>query len=108
MRIDVHFHIHADSSLLERLSNALTHLQDIIMTTLQQIKDQISQVKQDIVSEKAEVQSKLSDLTAQIQVLTDQLNNGGVITQADLDNLSAQVADIDTGVKDISEPVPIA
>lgn len=75
------------------------------MATLQELKDAIASVKADIVSEKNEVQALLGALKTQIQDLKDQITAGGLVSQADLDALSASVSEIDAGVKDISEPV---
>ena len=72
---------------------------------MQQIKDAIATVKTDIASEKAEVQTMITDLKAQIQTLQDQIGAGTPITSADLQGLLDSLAEIDTGVKDISEPV---
>jgi polyhydroxyalkanoate synthesis regulator phasin len=74
------------------------------MATAQEFKDQLTQLATDIKAEKDEVQTKLTDLAAQIQALKDQIAQGGVITQADLDAMSAQVSALRTGVQEISEP----
>ena len=75
------------------------------MTTLQELQAAVAQLGTDVAAEKAEVQGLLTDLKVQIQTLQDQIANGGVISQADLDALFQSVTAIDAGVKDISEPV---
>ncbi|MDD5189437.1 MAG: hypothetical protein PHE50_00160 [Dehalococcoidales bacterium] len=74
-----------------------------IMATLQELKDAIAAVNSTIAAEKAEVQAKLAALLVEIQTLKDQIASGGLVSQADLDALTASVTAIDAGVKDISE-----
>ncbi len=73
------------------------------MATLQELKDAIAAVNSTIAAEKAEVQAKLAALLVEIQTLKDQIASGGLVSQADLDALTASVTAIDAGVKDISE-----
>lgn len=75
------------------------------MSTFQELKDAIASVKADIVAEKKEVQDKLAALAKDIKDLKDQIAAGGLVSQADLDDLTKSVTEIDAGVKDISEPV---
>jgi predicted nucleic acid-binding Zn-ribbon protein len=90
----------------QTLAIAKLHKQgEKIMATLAEVQAKIVQVKADIVSEKAEVQAALAALKTEIQALKDQIaSGGGAVTAADLDGLIASIDEIDTGVKDISEP----
>ena len=76
-----------------------------IMASLQEVKDAIAAIAADIVSEKNEVQAAVADLKAEVQALKDQIAAGGAVTPAQLDEVIASLTAINTGVKDISEPI---
>ena len=113
MRIDVYHH-----STNEHQMNAIQHSLcvlikqgELIMETLQTIKEKLVALGQAVVDEKTEVQGKLGTLTTQIaelgveiQTLKDQIAAGALVTQADLDALGLSVDEISLGVKDVSEP----
>ncbi len=99
MRVDVFVHIIGGSQGEQILKQG-----ELIMASLQDLKDQLATLATDIAAEKAEVQALLTDLKAQIKALQDQIAAGSPVTQADLDALSAAIAAVDAGVKDISEP----
>jgi hypothetical protein len=68
-----------------KLSLALLLIKDeIIMATLQEVKDAVA-------AEAAEVTAKVNELLVEIQRLNDLLAAGGSVTAADLDELKASV-----------------
>ena len=68
-----------------KLTLALLLIKDeIIMATLQEVKDAVA-------SEAAEVTAMVNELLAEIQRLNDLLAAGGSVTAADLDELKASV-----------------
>ena len=68
-----------------KLTLALLLIKDeIIMATLQEVKDAVA-------SEAAEVTAKVNELLAEIQRLNDLLAAGGAVTAADLDQLKADI-----------------
>jgi prophage DNA circulation protein len=89
---------------IHRAIRDIAQKQEMIMATLQEVKDAIAQVATDIAAEKAEVQALLQGLKDQIKALQDQIAAGTAVTAADLDGLVTSISAIDTGVKDISEP----
>lgn len=97
-----------DESKLDRIHHLLTHLEGNVMATLQELNDKLAGLATDIAAEKAQVQAGVTDLKGQIQALKDQIAAGGTITAADLDVAIAKIDAIDAGVKDISEPEPVA
>ena len=74
------------------------------MATLKDVKDKVAQIKEDVLTEMAEVKASVDALNKQIVDLKTQLANGNLVSQADLDELSAGLAEIDQGVKDIITP----
>jgi len=105
MRLDLFIHVLGNQQQIDLLLKQGELIMATLQEQLQQIKDAIATVKTDIASEKAEVQTMITDLKAQIQTLQDQIGAGTPITSADLQGLLDSLAEIDTGVKDISEPV---
>ena len=96
MRIDIHHYFSLQQG-------------DMIMATLQELKDKMvelgaainaEKVKGDI--DKAATEATLVGLKADIQALKDQLATGVLVTQADLDTLFASVGDLITGVHGIN------
>ena len=68
-----------------KLTLALLLIKDeIIMATLQEVKDAVA-------SEAAEVTAKVNELLVEIQRLNDLIAAGGSVTAADLDELKAAV-----------------
>src|SRR6188474_2174029 len=109
MRFDVYFHFEGNSDLSEQLDEIvyfIKHYGENIMTTLQDVQASIAALKQTVIAEKAEVKAKLDALSDQVQELTDQIANGGSVTPEDLTNLQTSIAEISTGVQDISETTP--
>jgi len=107
LRIDYYIHFASEGRivrLLDHLINLILITGEQTMATFAELKDAIAQLKQDIVAEKTEIQTALADLKEQVRLLTEQLGNGGVITQDDLNGLALSIAEISASVKDISEP----
>lgn len=74
------------------------------MASLAEVNAAVAQLTQAVAAERAEVQGKLGDLSAQIQALKDQLAQGQTVTPADLDAVVAAIAEINSGIQQISEP----
>jgi len=107
-QFEIHVTHSVDPSQLASITASLAKIilqGEMIMGTIQDLKDAITTVAIDIAAEKAEVQADLQALKDQIVALQAQITSGVAITQADLDALIASVQGIDAGVKDISQPV---
>jgi phage terminase Nu1 subunit (DNA packaging protein) len=96
MRIDIHHYFSLQQG-------------DMIMATLQELKDKLVELGAAIKAEKVKdetektaTEATLAGLKADIQTLKDQLATGVLVTQADLDTLFASVGDLITGVQSIN------
>lgn len=77
-----------------------------ILATVQDLTTKIADIETAISEERTEVQALLDGLRAQIQVLQDQIGQGQLVTQEQLDGLAASADAIVLRVRAISEPVP--
>lgn len=79
------------------------------MATLKDIQGGLAKVREDIATEAQEVSASIAELIKEVQGLKTQLENGNLISQADLDGLMESVTEIDGSVKAIyMPPVPDA
>lgn len=76
-----------------------------LMETVQSVQDKLDQINVAIAEERTEVQNLLNALRQQIQDLQNQLGQGQLVTQEQLDSLGAAADAIVARVRDISEPV---
>ncbi len=76
-----------------------------VVATLQDLQTKLEAIGTAISEERTEVQGLLAALRAEIQVLQDQIGQGQLVTQEQLDGLAASADAIVERVRAISEPV---
>lgn len=91
-------------TILRRL-DALQAQGDLLLATIQDVNARLADIEVAIAEERAEVQALLTDLRTQIQVLQDQVGQGQLVTQEQLDELAESAEAIVERVRAISEPV---
>lgn len=108
------FDFYVTLNIDESKINQLLQGQGIIMSAIQDLKDEVAQVKADAEAERVEVQAKLDQLKAQgaehielIRQLQEQIANGGGVTEAEIFEVLNSAKALRQAVKDISEPVPV-
>lgn len=75
-----------------------------LMATIEEVQGKLGAIETAIAEERTEVQGLLQGLRDQIQALQDQIANGTVVTQEQLDGLAASADAIVDRVRSISEP----
>lgn len=87
-----------------KLDRILSKIEDV-MATIQEVEAKLVEAQAEIIAEREQIQGILNAMRDQIQALQDQLNSGQLVTQAQIDGLSALADAIVASVPNISEPV---
>lgn len=88
--------------LLNRLVNQGEH----IMADIHDVQAKLDSLITATAEERAEVQALLTDLRAEVKTLQDQIANGSVVSQADLDGIATKLDEALASVRAISEAHP--
>lgn len=76
------------------------------MASIQDVQTAIANLVAHVATESGQVSAKIDGLTAQIAALQDQINQGGVVTSAQLDDVVASLVAAQTQVDAIVPDAP--
>ena len=102
MRLDLFIHVLGDQKQID----LLVKQGRLIMESVASLNAKLDNLTNVVNAERAEVQSMMTDLKNEIQRLTDQIAQGQLVTQADLDGLGARIDLATTNIQAISEATP--
>lgn len=107
---ELHIHVHGMEAALASLLK-LNQQGELIMTTVQDLKDEILVLRSMVAKEKEETKQALlaavKPLTDQIAALKEQIALGSPATTEDLDDLRAQLKLVEAGIEDITVPAAV-